>query len=97
PRLILRRPAATPLRARQELEPPETNLRVVVNVQHNYRAKPHPSGKPSTVESGAEEWPPSTAYDGIRVHDTTYCRNHPAIRATTTRSRSRAPPANPAG
>src|SRR6185312_5089241 len=65
PRLILRRPAATPLRARQELEPPETNLRVVVNVQHNYRAKPHPSGKPSTVESRAEEWPPSTAYDAM--------------------------------
>jgi hypothetical protein len=53
---------ATPFRARQELDQPEANLSVFVNVEHNYGAKPPASGKPSTVKSGAEEWPLSTAY-----------------------------------
>jgi hypothetical protein len=62
PCLLIRRPAPAPARPRQNLDPPISALRVIINVKHNDSSKLSASRKSSTAGNLVEQGHQSPAY-----------------------------------
>ena len=73
PCLLLRRPASAPPRSRQNLNPPKSALRVVINVEHNDSSKPSASSTSAHLSHAQKKGggPPLTVYASsafLRMH-----------------------------
>src|ERR1700720_3355030 len=62
PCLLIRRPAPPAARSRQNLNSPESNLRVIANVKHKDSSKPSASAKSTTCGEAIKQGHQSHAY-----------------------------------
>src|SRR6202030_3098691 len=62
PCLLIRRPAPPPARSRQNLNSPESTLRVIANVKHKDSSKPSASAKSTTSGEAIKQGHRSHAY-----------------------------------